>query len=356
MSKTKKKNKLSPKSGPPIFDVNAASDKNAGIFGLPFTRDQSRVIYLPVPWEATTSYGKGTADGPKAILRASHQLDLYDPEVLRPYACGLFLEKENAQLRKWASQAKNLAASARNGNKAALKKVNDLGNLMNAWVKEEIKKIYLEDKIPALIGGDHSTPFGAFEAAADEGSFGILHFDAHSDTRSAYEGFTWSHASIMHNALTRLPQIKKIVQVGIRDFCEQEVDFIRSQGDRMRVFYDHELKISKEAGVSWTQTAHEIVSALPQRIWISFDIDGLDPRYCPHTGTPVPGGLEFHEANAVLRACASAGKKIIGFDLNEVAPSPKGKSDEWDANVGMRLLYKLTAWTLVSQGLAKRLS
>jgi agmatinase len=96
------------------------------------------------------------------------------------------------------------------------------------------------------------------------------------------------------------------------------------------------------------------VTALPERVWISFDIDGLDPKYCPHTGTPVPGGLEFQQANFLLSVLVGSGKKIIGFDLNEVAPSLDDPNNEWDANVGARLLYKLSAWTLLSQGKLKR--
>src|SRR6185437_1373919 len=93
----------------------------------------------------------------------------------------------------------------------------------------------------------------------------------------------------------------------------------------------------------------QIISELPQDVWISFDIDGLDPKLCPHTGTPVPGGLDFHEALYLIRELAESGRRIIGFDLNEVAPDPTG-ANEWDANVAARLLYKLSAWTLVSQG------
>ena len=92
---------------------------------------------------------------------------------------------------------------------------------------------------------------------------------------------------------------------------------------------------------------------MPQDVWISFDIDGLDPKFCPSTGTPVPGGLDFNEAVYVLEKLVQSGRKIIGFDLVEVAP---GKSSEWDANVGMRLLYKLSAWFMASQGLVTRLS
>ena len=172
------------------------------------------------------------------------------------------------------------------------------------------------------------------------------------DLRRAYEGFTFSHASIMFNVLERIPAVERLVQVGIRDFCEAEWNYAKAQGQRARIFLDADLQHRRHLGRPWAKSAQEIVAALPQEVWISFDIDGLDPRFCPHTGTPVPGGLDFAEANHLIAAVARSGRKIIGFDLNEVSPDPTGRS-EWDANVGARLLYKLTAWTLVSQGLRK---
>jgi agmatinase len=120
----------------------------------------------------------------------------------------------------------------------------------------------------------------------------------------------------------------------------------------MSVFFDRDLVRRRFQGVTWAATAKEIVDRLPHDVWVSFDIDGLDPRYCPNTGTPVAGGLDFQEANFILQTLARSGRRIIGFDLNEVAPDPAGEN-EWDANVGARLLYKLSAWTLASQGKAK---
>jgi agmatinase len=144
-----------------------------------------------------------------------------------------------------------------------------------------------------------------------------------------------------------------MVQVGIRDFCEEEMDYTASQKDRVSTFFDRDLARRKYEGANWSQISKEIVDALPENVWISFDIDGLDPRFCPHTGTPVPGGMDFQEANYIFSVLVKAGKKIIGFDLNEVAPNLENENDEWDANVGARLLYKLTAWTLASQGKAQ---
>jgi agmatinase len=343
------------------FDPNAASQADSGIFGLPYNFEESSLVILPVPWEATTSYGKGAAQGPEVILNASRQVDLFDRSVHRPYEAGIYILPTNSEILALNEKVKADAAAvieaggAIKGNptlEAAAERVNEAGNKVNHYVEAETARLLAKGKIPAILGGDHSVPFGAFQAIAKtHQNFGILHFDAHSDTRKAFEGFSWSHASIMFNALERIPQIKKLVQVGIRDFCEEEADYCRFQGDRVQVFYDDMMAQRRFDGVPWSRTTHDIVNALPENVWISFDIDGLDQHFCPHTGTPVPGGLGFNEAIHVISTLVRSGKKIIGFDLNEVAPGPEG--DEWDANVGARLLYKLSAWTLASQGKVK---
>lgn len=341
------------------FDPNSAPDADSGIFGLPHEEKDAALVLLPVPWEATTSYGGGTSKGPAAILAASGQVDLFDGEVHRPYEPGIFMRPGSKEVRAWNKTAKAAAQKVIKlggrieGNKAAqkaLKTANELGAKLNDWVYRETADLMKAGKIVGLVGGDHSVPYGAFRAAAEHhGEFGLLHFDAHSDTRVAYEGFTWSHASIMYNAMEDIPRISRIVQVGIRDFCEQEHEFTVALGERAKVFYDRDLAARRFAGEPWTKTCQEIVDALPKQVWITFDIDGLDPVLCPHTGTPVPGGLQFAEALHLIALVAKSGRKIIGFDLNEVSPG----ADEWDANVGMRLLYKLIAWTFVSRGLRK---
>lgn len=344
------------------FDPNAAPDADSGVFGLPHQEKDAALVLIPVPWEATTSYGGGTSKGPAAILEASGQIDLFDGDVIKPYEPGIFMRPEAKDVRAWNTAAKAAAQkvikvcgniAGRKDLQMALKTANDLGTKLNDWVRTETKSVLDAGKIPGIVGGDHSVPYGAFQAAAEKhGSFGLLHFDAHSDTRAAYEGFVWSHASIMRNAMENIPRISKIVQVGIRDYCEQEHEFIRALGPRAQVFFDRDLAARRFAGQPWTKTAAEIVASLPENVWVTFDIDGLDPKLCPHTGTPVPGGLELAEVGHLLGLLARSGRKIIGFDLVEVSPAPGGK-DEWDANVGMRLLYKLAAWTFVSQGLSR---
>ncbi|MCM2324499.1 MAG: agmatinase family protein [Oligoflexia bacterium] len=343
------------------FDPNAASTADSGVFGLPFAEADSSLVYLPVPWEATTSYGGGTSGGPKAILEASRQVDLYDADVLKPYEAGLFMREESAEIRAWNEEGRALAskiieaAGVVAGNpelERALARVNALGGQVNELVRSQTRELLQAGKIVGVVGGDHSVPFGALQAVAEKHkAFGVLHFDAHLDLRRAYEGFEWSHASIMHNVLERIPAVTKLVQVGIRDYCEEEAEFAAARKGRISVYSDRDCSRRKFEGATWGVLAREMIAELPESVWISFDIDGLDPRFCPHTGTPVPGGLDFQEANYLLSTLVKSGRKIIGFDLNEVAPSPDG--DEWDANVGARMLYKLSGWTLASLGKAK---
>ncbi len=339
------------------FDPNAASSSESGIFGLPFTEAEASLVFIPVPWEVTTSYGGGTSQGPEAILQASRQVDLFDSEVLRPYEAGLAILPASKEIQLWNQEGKQLAQSVihsqlseTEGSKA-LDRVNELSRKLNEAVYAQTRSLLDQKKIVGIVGGDHSVPFGALQAIAkDYANYGILHFDAHSDTRRAFEGFEHSHASIMYNVLEQIPQVTKLVQVGIRDYCEEEFTYTQRQKERVTTFLDQTLAFRKIEGTPWSQIVQEMIVSLPQNVWISFDIDGLDPQLCPHTGTPVPGGLSFQEANYVFRALMKSGRKIIGFDLNEVSPHP---DSEWDANVGARLLYKLSAWTLASQNKVK---
>lgn len=344
----------------PTFDPSAPAALDSGLFGLPHTRDEASLLVLPVPWEATTSYGGGTSRGPAAILEASKQVDLYDLDVERPYGPGIFLLPAPAELEAWNEEGKAKAraiidAGGETGGdpalEAALARVNELSREVNEAVFAESCRVLDEGKLLAVLGGDHSVPLGALRAVARaERSFGVLHFDAHSDTRDAYEGFQYSHASIMRNALEELPELTRLVQVGIRDVCEAEMTYVAAQGERVAVFTDRELSRRKLRGEAFATVAASIVDALPPRVWVSFDIDGLDPRFCPNTGTPVPGGLDLSEAVFLLSEVVRSGRVLLGFDLNEVAPGPEG---EWDANVGARLLYKLAGFLFASRGLAK---
>jgi agmatinase len=335
------------------FDPDGPAPAESGIYGLPFSVEDSRVIIVPVPFEATTSYGGGTSKGPAAVLEASKQVDLFDQETGRPYAGGIAMLDVPKNVLRWNSAARKVAAHVieKGGvvdrlTRDAAEKVNDYGDRVNAWVYEQTVDLLRRGKLVVILGGDHSVPYGSIRAHAQKyPGLGILHLDAHADLRDSYEGFTWSHASIFNNVMRKIPGIDKLVQVGVRDLGQAERKMIDASGGRIVTFYDSELAARKEDGVAFAKLADQIVAALPNDIYLSWDIDGLDPTLCPGTGTPVPGGLSWNEAIGLLRAIRRSGKRIVGLDLCEVSP---GKT-EWDANVGARLLYKMIGFALLTQ-------
>ncbi len=313
------------------FDPNAAASPDSGIFGLNDTPESARVVLVPVPFEATTSYGDGASLGPGAILRASRQVDLWDLETGKPYEAGIAMLPE-PRFREAARREPE--------------RVNPISREVNGWVHDTVAEWLGRGKVVGTVGGDHSVSFGAIAAHAERyAGLGVLHFDAHADLRHAYEGFEHSHASIMDNVV-RQTKIARLVQVGIRDLCEEEVERIRGSGGKIVTFFDADLAEARFAGETWGQQCARIVAELPKSVYVSFDIDGLDPALCPHTGTKVPGGLSFQMATSLLKAVVQSGRKLVGFDLTEVAPAQDGS--EWDENVGARILYKLIGWSLRS--------
>lgn len=330
---------------PDTFDPDAAAGAGSGIFGLPFGPEDSRVVIVPVPFEATTSYGGGTSAGPAAVLKASKQVDLFDHDTGRPYAAGIAMLDIPKNVLRWNAEARRAAKPViaaggvvNRATRAAAAKVNALSERMNQWVYERTASLLGEGKMAVTLGGDHSVPFGAIRAYAERyPGMGILHLDAHADLREAYEGFTWSHASIFHNVMTRLPKVGRLVQIGVRDLGQAESRMIETSRGRIVTFFDSDLASRKEEGESFAAIADDVIAELPGDVYLSWDIDGLDPTLCPGTGTPVPGGLSWNEAIGLLRAIRRAGKRIVGLDLCEVSPG----QTEWDANVGARLLYKM---------------
>lgn len=343
------------------FDPATMISAEFGIFGIPLTEEESQVVLVPVPWEVTTSYGEGASRGPEIIRQASEQIDLFDIEVGKAYEAGYFmrpfpedLRKKNDVFKAVAQQLIEMRASMSDDetkmNQLA-EQVNQACDEMSQWVYEQCSEVLSKGKLLGLVGGDHSTPLGAIRAVSDKyhGDFGVLHIDAHADLRDTYQGFKQSHASIMRNVMMDTKKPKKLVQVGIRDFSEDEYNFSNSRDD-IKTFYDLELKRRLMKGDTWEKICQAIVQELPQNVYISFDIDGLDPAFCPHTGTPVPGGLSVDQVFFLFREVHASGRKIIAFDLNEVSTGGLEPHEvEWDGNVGARVLYKMCGWLVKSQ-------
>jgi agmatinase len=343
------------------FDADAPAADNSGPYGLPHTVAQSAVVIVPVPFEATVSYRAGTALGPVAVLAASRQVDLLDGDFGAVYPPGIaalsapaWMKDVNDAARVAAIRVIDAQTAGEPPNADDIHAVDEAGRRVNQWVHDTTAALLQQGKLPVIVGGDHSVPEGAIGACVASLAgrpLGILHLDAHCDLRVAYEGFQHSHASIMHNVMASHSSIT-LVQVGIRDFGMGELDAVKASGGRIRSYFDAQLRRARWSG-GFASLCQAIVGQLPNDIYLSFDIDGLDPALCPSTGTPVPGGLSFDEITMLLVEVAAKGKRVVGLDLVEVAPAPgidPELGDGWDGNVAARLLYKMIGCALRSRG------
>jgi agmatinase len=332
------------------FDPNSVGNPNNGIFGLPFTEENAKLVILPVPWEVSVSYKAGTARAAEHICKASLQVDLIDNDVQDGWKQGIFMRDidknillKSDYLRKEAELYINYITEGEVVEESKFmckvaREINEGSEFLNQWVYEQTKELLNAGKLVGLLGGDHSSPLGFYKAIAEKhGTFGILQIDAHCDLREAYENFKYSHASIMYNALAEIPELTKLVQIGTRDYSLSELEYIKNSNNRVVTYFDRNIKEREYEGETWQLITDDIISQLPQKVYLSFDIDGLDPKLCPNTGTPVQGGFETQQVYYLLRKILQSGRQLIGFDLNEVGVS----TNEWDENVGARILFKL---------------
>jgi agmatinase len=337
------------------FDPNGVGIANGNLFGFPVREEEADIVIIPIPWDATASYGKGTSDGPKAILEASTQLDFYHPKLENAWETKVFMTPISQEWKeinnKYCIRAIDYIQYLEQGgqlednldHQSTVQEINEAQTALCDNLKHRALELMNQGTIVGVLGGEHSVPLGLFQAMNEKyDSFGILQIDAHADLRDAYEGFEQSHASIMFNALKTCNKLSKLVQVGIRDIAHSEIELIESNSGRIKTFFDWDLKENSFKGISWEKQVESIIQELPQHVYISFDIDGLSPELCPNTGTPVVGGFKLDEINYLFFKLVESGKKIIAFDLNEVAP---GSDDDWDANVGSRALWNLICAT-----------
>lgn len=325
---------------------------SAGIFGMSLKETESELVILPVPWEATASYGSGSSRTPSQIIFPSHQLDLFDLSFGEPYKRGITIAADMEELAILNHQANKLVSKVRERSGSFetdsqfINQVNDLSNKINRAVYMKSAALLRDGRKVAVLGGDHSSPYGLIKAINEfYEDVGIVHIDAHFDYREKYEGFNHSHASIMYNVMNDFKNINKIYHIGVRDFSKDEYDFFCRLSADARSLVDYSSDVYKKLlepnGLN--QLFDRMCDFLPNNIYVSFDVDGLDPKLCPGTGTPVPGGLDFEFICLLLEHLSKAGKRILGFDLCEVASSG---THDWDYNVGSRILYKLCGLTL----------
>jgi len=268
---------------------------------------QCKAVVLPVPYDSTTSYNPGTRNGPHAIIQASRNMELYDEELgFTPAEMGIFTLEEL---------------------EPSMKSPEDT----IARVEEAVAEILESGKFPVVFGGEHSISLGAVRAVNEHfEDVSVLHLDAHADCRDEYEGTKYSHACVAR----RFSEICPVVQLGIRSLSAGEADFLKKSG-AVKTFFMHELR--KEG---FEQTIDNAISSLSDRVYISFDIDAMDPSAVPATGTPEPGGFLWNEALQVLRKVCEQ-KEVIGFDLVELSPIPGMSASDF---LAAKLAYKFIGY------------
>lgn len=268
--------------------------------------ESSRVAVLPVPLERTTSYGTGTSRGPAAILIASHQVELYDEELgIEPYRMGIA----------------TLPALQTEG-------IEHLDFL--AALETEVEDHLRSGKFVLTLGGEHSLTSAPVRAARRVfGDLGVVQFDAHSDLRDEYEGTPQSHACVMHRILDEgIPSLA----IGIRALSCEEAELIEERN--LAVVWGHEL------GSLTASRFSQLLARLPHRIYLTFDVDFLDPGLIPATGTPEPGGGSWYPTLELLRALFQQ-KEVVGMDLVELAPIAGQTASDF---ITARLAYKCLAY------------
>ncbi len=266
--------------------------------------EKARVVLLPVPYDRTASYGKGTADGPRAILEASSHMELYDDELdVEPHTIGLF------------------TAPPVSGN-------DDPPEVMAAKVEAEVSRYLAMGKMAVVLGGEHSVSIGAIRAY--EKAFkrlSLVQFDAHGDLRASYEGSKFNHACVMSHFAGRIPTL----QLGIRSMCAEEGALVREKG--LKVISARELMQRPEAALAE-------VDRLTDEIYLTIDVDFFDPSVMPATGTPEPGGPGWYDALDVIRRICRR-NRLVGFDVNELRPLGEDVAPDF---LTAKLVYKTLAY------------
>lgn len=291
---------------------SAPFDTSAGFAGVPEEfrdRDRARIAVLPVPYDATSTWKKGADQGPAAIIAASSTVEFFDiPTRTEVYKHGIATLPPVA----FAGPPERLAE----------------------LVDEQVREVFQRDQFPVILGGEHSASIGAIRAAvAAHPRLSVLQIDAHGDTRESYEGSPYNHACVM----ARVREMCPIVQVGIRAIDADE----HARMDLSRVFFAHDIVNAPRR--SWID---RVVSKLSSDVYVTIDLDGFDPAYVPATGTPEPGGLSWHDVDALLQKVV-AKRNVVGFDVVELLPTPGQWASEFFA---AKLVYRFLSLIFARRG------
>lgn len=268
--------------------------------------EKSKIVLIPVPYDGTSTWGKGADKGPAAFLEASENLELYDIET------NTEVYKQGVYLSEYISE--NTSPEA-------------MVDAVHSTTKDFIKR----NKFVTLIGGEHSISVGSIRAFNEcYSNLSVLHIDAHADLRKSYQGSKYNHACAVHEA----SQTTNLVQVGIRSMDAIEKTYM----DEEKTFFAHDM-INDEY---WMENA---IEALTENVFITFDLDALDPSILPATGTPEPGGLLWYETLEFLKQVFEE-KNVVGFDIVELCPNPQDKSSDF---LAAKLYYKMLSYKFLGE-------
>lgn len=339
------------------FDPNSLVPDNGNYFGMPFSPEEAALVLLSAPWDTTVSVRGGSSYAPDAIIEASRFIDFYEPDAPNSWRKGIAtvaidysIQDMSHRLRSDAERVirigEELGITAAFENlmyERRLRRVNEGSRMVNENIYAASKVWLAKGKIVGLVGGDQSTAYGLIRAVGEQhGEFGILHIDSNCDLCESHHGFEHSHSSIMFNVLRDVATMKRLVQVGVREFSPKEWQRA-TEDERVKLFTGQYIWSSHFEGVNWSTLCDEIIAELPQKVYLSLDIDGLTIECSPHTGTLVAGGLRFPEIVYLLNKIVMSGRVIVGFDLTEVVPDV---DDKTDAAIAARLLFKMCSLAL----------
>ncbi len=296
------------------------------VYGRTCRWEEAELVLIAVPWGRGVSFRPGTEKAPALIRAVSTQIDYYRPECPRLEEAPLF----------WIEPETPFSLES------------DPDTAYEAEVLPYVVR-WAEAALTArkpfgIVGGDHSVPLGAHHALQKfaPGPYGVLHIDAHADLRPSYEGLRYSHATILYH-ISQLPQVERIVAVGVRDWAREEAEYARSRYPALAVYEMQRLAQAAYLGRSWMETVSEIVSLLPPYVYLSLDVDALEVGYVPNTGTPVPGGFHYEQLFFLLEAVRRSGRRIVAFDVCETGGA------QLDALVSAHLIYRLCGLVLCAQ-------
>ena len=338
------------------FDPNGAIPDNGNYFGIPLEPEEAALVLISAPWDLSLKVRNGSSFAPDAIIEASRSVDFFEPMAPNSWRKGIATVPIDYTIQDLSHRLRSDAERIvkvydRQGAttfdnlvyERSVRRVNDGYQTLNDNIYEQSMTWLKRGKIVGLVGGDQSVAYGHIRAIAEHyGSLGVLHIDSSCNLKRCHQGMEFSHASVMYNVLRDVPQVERLVGVGVRAFSPEE--WQRAESDsRITLFTGQSLWSRHFEGTPWATVVNEIVESLPQYVYISLDINGLTLECSPHNGMVVAGGLRFPEIIYLLDKIVESGRKIVGFDLSEVVPDVEDKTD---AEIASRLLYNICSMAL----------